>query len=81
LSAKRLKYSVEEDYSNHRIAKAFNVIEASKASLSKLAWPFDFVLELFCRVVTGFTDRYIDRVEGIVIQQHVDIELHFLDCL
>ena len=32
-----LEYSMEEGYSNPRIAKAFNVIEASKASPSKLA--------------------------------------------
>jgi len=32
-----LKYSVEEDYSDPRIAKAYNVIEASKASASILA--------------------------------------------
>ncbi len=32
-----LEYSMEEGYSNPRIAKAFNVIGASKASLSKMA--------------------------------------------
>ncbi len=32
-----LEYSMKEGYSNPRIAKAFNVIEASKASPSKLA--------------------------------------------
>ena len=32
-----LEYSMEEGYSNPRIAKAFNVIDASKASPSKLA--------------------------------------------
>ena len=32
-----LEYSMKEGYSNPRIAKAFNVIEALKASPSKLA--------------------------------------------
>ena len=42
-----LEYSMEEGYSNPRIAKAFNVIEASKASPSKLAGEQGFEPRLY----------------------------------
>ena len=43
-----LEYSMEEGYSNPRIAKAFNVIEASKASPSKLAGHLSESWNTFC---------------------------------
>jgi hypothetical protein len=39
---------MEESYSNPRIAKAFNVIEASKASPSKLAGQISGSWNTFC---------------------------------